>query len=92
MKKLTDTEAARVPVLVGVPIPRADKEEDQTAHQIAMMALFQPWSQDADSPLKGTDTEWDAAYKEFMKKATPKQMRIMSNMQLLHKSKDTRHD
>ncbi|KAF8184084.1 hypothetical protein K438DRAFT_1974675 [Mycena galopus ATCC 62051] len=51
LKKLTDTEEERIPVLVGIPIPRAD-EEDNTSHKMAMLALFKPWTQNAKTPLK----------------------------------------
>ncbi|KAF8186847.1 hypothetical protein K438DRAFT_1596080, partial [Mycena galopus ATCC 62051] len=92
MKKLTETEQERVPVLVGLPIPRADKEEDKAAHQIAMLALFKPWTEDSESPLKGKGTKWDDAYAEMMAAAKPEQRRIMHNMQLVYKTRDAKDD
>ncbi|KAJ6471499.1 hypothetical protein C8R45DRAFT_759867, partial [Mycena sanguinolenta] len=92
MKKLTDTEVIRVPVLAGIPIPRADKEEDREAHQVAMLALFKPWGVNANSPLKLPESSWETAYDDMMLTASSAHQRIMNNMQLIHKSRDAKHD
>ncbi|KAJ6473026.1 hypothetical protein C8R45DRAFT_755793, partial [Mycena sanguinolenta] len=92
MKKLSETEMARVPVLAGIPIPRADREDEKEAHQIAMLVLFQPWSTNLESPLKDMNTDWQGAYKDMMKEASTEHRRIMDNMQLIYKSRDAKHD
>ncbi|KAJ6487968.1 hypothetical protein C8R45DRAFT_770172, partial [Mycena sanguinolenta] len=92
MKKLTDTEVQRVPVLAGIPIPRADKDEDQEAYQVAMLALFKPWGVNMESPLKPPDSSWNLAYNEMMLTVSAADQRIMHNMQLIHKSRDAKHD
>jgi hypothetical protein len=92
MKKLTETEQEMVPVLVGLPIPRADKEEDKTAYHIAMRALFKPWSEDTESPLKGLEMTWEDAYMEMMRAVSVEQRRIIDNMQLVYKSRDAKDD
>ncbi|KAJ6510845.1 hypothetical protein C8R45DRAFT_765492, partial [Mycena sanguinolenta] len=92
MKKLSDTEDARVPVLVGVLIPRDDREEDKESHQVAMLALFKPWTQNVNSPLKELDQDWHSVYTGMMTNIRPAHHHIMDNMQLLHKSRDAKHD
>ncbi|KAF8186559.1 hypothetical protein K438DRAFT_2153189 [Mycena galopus ATCC 62051] len=92
MKRITESELERIPVLVGIPIPRANKEEDKTAYHVAMLALFKPWSGDAASLLKESDESWEDAHKEMLESATEEQLRLIHNMQLIYQSRDAKDD
>ncbi|KAJ6515717.1 hypothetical protein C8R45DRAFT_809532, partial [Mycena sanguinolenta] len=92
MKKITDSEQARVPVLVGIPIPRADRDEDKQAHCVAMLSLFKPWSEDLESPLKDSDKEWESAYTEMLLETRASYRRTIDNMQLVYQAREAKHD
>ncbi|KAK7032935.1 hypothetical protein R3P38DRAFT_2773431 [Favolaschia claudopus] len=92
MKKISDSETQRVPVLIGIPIPRSDKEEDKEAHQVAMLTLFTTWSSNTDSPLKAQDKDWSSAYEAMLTTLSPGHLRVIKNMQLLYESRDAKHD
>jgi hypothetical protein len=78
MKKVMETELERIPVLVGIPIPRADKEDHKTAYHIAMLALFKSWSNDATYLLKKVDESWEDAHTEMMDNASADQLRVFT--------------
>ncbi|KAJ7635225.1 hypothetical protein FB45DRAFT_669829, partial [Roridomyces roridus] len=92
MKKLTSNEKQRVPVLTGLPIPRADKAEDASKYSAVMLILFKPWSKERQSPLKQKDETWEDAYREFELTVSSYHRRIMDNMQLVYLSRDAKMD
>ncbi|KAE9393397.1 hypothetical protein BT96DRAFT_829316, partial [Gymnopus androsaceus JB14] len=93
LKEITDSEKARIPVLVGYSIPRNDKEDQEIKYIVAMLALFKPWSNNKISPLKPEGETWVSAFKAWDSSTSARtHQKTMSNMQLQYESKDAKVD
>ncbi|KAJ3866052.1 hypothetical protein EV359DRAFT_37445, partial [Lentinula novae-zelandiae] len=90
-KEIDISDDPRVPVLKGYPIPRGDKIECQDKYMVAILALFKPWSDNEQSPLKAPQETWDNAFCTWKDTESFKShIRIVQNMQLLYESKDAK--
>ncbi|KAE9388264.1 hypothetical protein BT96DRAFT_836477, partial [Gymnopus androsaceus JB14] len=93
LKEITDSEKARIPVLVGYSIPRNDKEDQEIKYAVAMLALFKPWSNNKLSPLKPEGQTWVSAFKTWDSSTSARaHQKTMRNMQLQYESKDAKVD
>ncbi|KAJ3992188.1 hypothetical protein F5050DRAFT_1543935, partial [Lentinula boryana] len=95
LKHITMDELPRVPVLIGYPIPRNDREDEKEKYALAMLALFKPWSNIECKLLKEGSVLWSEAFSGWINaEDCPSVVFIntMKNMQLLHLSKDAKLD
>nr|GAT47507.1 ATP-dependent DNA helicase [Mycena chlorophos] len=92
LKKLSSSDAPRVPVFVGYPIPRNDCEADEERYFVVALALFGVWSSNVQCPLKAEDQSWADAYSSLRVCLSPAHVRILENMQLLYASRDAKED
>lgn len=80
-----------VPVLLGKPIPRPDRsEEDQEEWAKEMLILFKPWREVSD--LRPKETSWLSTFNAFYLTMSPKYARIVKNMNVLNECKDARRE
>ncbi|KAJ7933107.1 hypothetical protein B0H13DRAFT_1508278, partial [Mycena leptocephala] len=61
-------------------------------YAVAMLALFQPWSDVKSSPLKLSDTSWQDAWDKVKVSKSSEHARIVANMQLLYQTRDAKFD
>ena len=93
LKEITDSEKARIPVLVGYSIPRNDKEDQEIKYAVAMLALFKSWSNNKLLPLKPEGQTWVSAFKMWDSSTSARaHQKTMRNMQLQYESKDAKVD
>ncbi|KAJ6512937.1 hypothetical protein C8R45DRAFT_812511, partial [Mycena sanguinolenta] len=90
LKKVSDTELQRIPVLIGYSIPHSDREDQRLKYSAAMIALFKPWTKNIDSPLKAKDEDWCTVYQTLQSQLPPNHCKIIENMQLLYQSRDAK--
>ena len=79
-----------VPVLIGPPIPRQDREETQERYCRAILTLFVPWRSVAD--LCDLDQTWKQAFESRQANIMPESRKFMENIQLLHECKKDRDE
>ena len=79
-----------VPVLIGPPIPRQDREETQERYCRAILTLFVPWRSVAD--LCDLDQTWKQAFESRQGNIMPDSRKFMENIQLLHDCKKDRDE
>jgi len=71
---------------VGPWIPRKDHSEDFPMYCAVMLALLVPWR--TISTIHRQSPTLEAAFREFLEKATPDQLTFMENVQYFYESSD----
>ncbi|EGO30436.1 hypothetical protein SERLADRAFT_444353 [Serpula lacrymans var. lacrymans S7.9] len=76
-----------VPVLLGRPLPRPDRDGEEFDNwSRAMLILFKPWRRPSD--LRSTNESWTEAFQRY--DFSPKHKTLMANMNVENECKDTR--
>jgi hypothetical protein len=68
-----------IPVIQVYRVPRNALDNDKLKHAVVILALFRPWSNIKDSPLKSPDVSWSDAMSEFEISMRPDHVRVTSN-------------
>lgn len=79
-----------VPVLLGPPIPRHDREDTKERYCRSILALFAPWRSISD--LCDIDQTWEQAFEIHRSKITLESYKIIDNIQLLQECKSDRDE
>ncbi|KAJ7455974.1 hypothetical protein B0H11DRAFT_1700037, partial [Mycena galericulata] len=77
-----------VPVPIGPPLPRRDREDLKHKHARLMLILFKPWRHCSD--LLSEHQTWVEAYDDFLQECSSEAVSVIENMQILHECKDSR--
>jgi hypothetical protein len=79
-----------VPVLLGPPIPRRDREDTKERYHRSILALFSPWRSISD--LCNADQTWEQAFEIRRSRIAPESYKIIDNIQLLQECKNDRDE
>ena len=79
-----------VPVLLGPPIPRQDREETQERFCRAILTLFVPWRSVLD--ICDLNQTWKQAFESRQTHIMPESRKFIENIQLLHECKKDRDE
>jgi hypothetical protein len=79
-----------VPVLLGPPIPRKDREDTKERYCRAILTLFLPWRTFED--VSDVNQTWEEAFHMHQTKILPTSWKIISNIQLLQECKSDRDE
>ena len=79
-----------VPVLLGPPIPRQDREETQERFCRSILTLFVPWRSVFD--ICDLSQTWKQAFESRQAKIMPESRKFIENIQLLHECKKDRDE
>lgn len=79
-----------IPVLLGPPIPRRDREDTKERYSRSILALFTPWRSISD--LCDPDETWEQALEIRQSKITTESQKIIDNIQLLQECKNDRDE
>lgn len=79
-----------VPVLLGPPIPRSDRDDTKERYCRSILALFLPWRTVSD--LCDVNQTWEQAFETRHGKITSESHRIINNIQLLQECKTDRDE
>lgn len=79
-----------VPVLLGPPIPRRDRDDTRERYCRSILTLFFPWRSVQD--LCTVDQTWEQAFEIRRSEITSDSHRIIDNIQLLQECKNDRDE
>ena len=79
-----------VPVLLGPPVPRRDREDTRERYCRSILTLFFPWRSVQD--LCDMDQTWEQAFEIRHTRITPESQKIVDNIQLLLECKNDRDE
>ena len=79
-----------VPVLLGAPIPRKDREDTRERYCRSILTLFLPWRTFQD--LCHVNQSWEEAFNTQQEKILPSSWKIINNIQLLQECKTDRDE
>lgn len=79
-----------VPVLLGPPIPRQDREETQERYCRSVLTLFVPWRSVFD--ICDLNQTWKQAFESRQTNIMPESRKFIDNIQLLHECKKDRDE
>ena len=79
-----------VPVLLGPPIPRQDREETQERYCRSILTLFVPWRSVFD--ICDLNQTWKQAFESRQTNIMPELRNFIDNIQLLHECKKDRDE
>jgi hypothetical protein len=79
-----------VPVLLGPPIPRRDREDTRERYCRSILTLFFPWRSVQD--VCDVDQTWEQAFEIRHERITSESRRIIDNIQLLQECKNDRDE
>ena len=79
-----------VPVLLGPPIPRQDREETQERFCRSILTLFVPWRSVFD--ICDLNQTWKQAFESRQANIMPESRKFIENIQLLHECKKDRDE
>ena len=79
-----------VPVLLGPPVPRRDREDTRERYCRSILTLFFPWRSIQD--LCDVDQTWEQAFEIRHAKITSESCKIIDNVQLLQECKNDRDE
>ncbi len=79
-----------IPVLLGPPIPRRDREDTKERYCRSILALFSPWRSISD--LCDPDETWEQALEIRRSRITTESQKIIDNIQLLQECKNDRDE
>ena len=82
--------SAVVPVLLGPPIPRQDREETQERYYRSILTLFVPWRSVLD--ICNLNQTWKEAFDSRQENMTLESRKFIENIQLLHECKKGRDE
>ena len=79
-----------VPVLIGPPIPRRDREDTKERYCRSILTLFFPWRSFKD--VCNIDQTWAQAFETRFGKITSESRKVIDNIQLLQECKTDRDE
>ena len=79
-----------VPVLIGPPVPRKDREDTRERYCRSILTLFFPWRSIQD--LCDVDQTWEQAFKIRHAHITSESWKFINNIQLLQECKNDRDE
>ena len=79
-----------VPVLLGLSVPRSDREDTRERYCRSILTLFYPWRSVED--LCEVDQTWAQAFEIRRTKITPESYKIIDNIQLFQECKSDRDE
>lgn len=79
-----------VPVLLGPPIPRRDREDTKERYCRSVLTLFTPWRSVTD--LCNPGQRWEEALETRRLRITPESQKTIDNIQLLQECKNDRDE
>ncbi len=79
-----------VPVLLGPPVPRRDREDTRERYCRSILTLFLPWRSIQD--LCDLDQTWEQAFEARHIQISPESCKIIDNIQLLQECKNDRDE
>ena len=79
-----------VPVLLGPPVPRRDRDDTRERYCRAILTLFFPWRSIQD--VCNVDQSWEEAFQIRQTRILPASWKIIDNIQLLQECKNDRDE
>jgi hypothetical protein len=79
-----------VPILLGPPVPRRDRDDTRERYCRSILTLFVPWRSIQD--ICDVDQTWEEAFQMRQAKILPTSWKIINNIQLLHECKNDRDE
>jgi hypothetical protein len=79
-----------VPVLLGPPVPRKDRDDTRERYCRSILTLFVPWRSVQD--ICDVDQTWEAAFQIRQTRILPTSWKIIDNIQLLQECKSDRDE
>ncbi|CAF1498169.1 unnamed protein product [Adineta ricciae] len=79
-----------IPVLIGPPIPRKDREDTRERYCRSILTLFHPWRTYRD--VCDVDQSWEEAFNIRQTKILSSSWKIVNNIQLLQECKSDRDE
>ena len=79
-----------VPVLLGPPVPRKDRDDTRERYCRSILTLFVPWRSIQD--ICNVDQTWEEAFQIRQTKISPTSWKIIENIQLLQECKSDRDE
>lgn len=79
-----------IPMLLGPPIPRRDREDTKERYCRSILTLFSPWRSISD--LCNPDETWEQAFEVRRSTITTESQKIIDNIQLLQDCKNDRDE
>jgi len=76
-----------LPNFIGQYFPRSDDEDQQSFYHASMLTVLKPW-RNLQTDLKHPSQTWEEAFSVFCAVASPRDLRIISNIQYFHKCED----
>jgi len=76
-----------LPNFIGQYFPCSDDEDQQSFYHASMLTLLKPW-RNLQTDLKHPSQTWEEAFSAFCAVASPRDLRIISNIQYFHKCED----
>jgi len=73
-----------LPNFIGQYFACGDDEEQKSFYYASMLTLLKPW-RDLRTDLKHPNQTWEEAFNIFCSFASPRELRILSNIQYFHK-------
>ena len=89
-QKIRLRQSRLVPVPIGPPLPRRDREDSIEKHARLMLILFKPWTSPLD--LRESGRRWSDEYSIFLQTCDERFKILIKNMQVLHECRDERDD
>ena len=79
-----------VPILLGPPAPRRDRDDTRERYCRSILTLFYPWRSIQD--VCDVDQTWEEAFKIRQSRILPTSWKIIDNIQLLQECKNDRDE
>ena len=79
-----------VPILLGPPVPRRDRDDTRERYCRAILTLFFPWRSIQD--VCNIDQTWEEAFQIRQRRVSPASWKIIDNIQLLQECKNDRDE
>jgi hypothetical protein len=79
-----------VPILLGPPVPRRDRDDTRERYCRSILTLFFPWRSIQD--LCDVDQTWEEAFRIRQTRILPVSWKIIDNIQLLQECKNDRDE
>lgn len=79
-----------IPVLLGPPVPRGDRDDTRARYCRCILALFLPWRSVQD--ICDVDQTWEESFQIRKQNILPASWKIIENIQLLQECKNDRDE
>ena len=79
-----------IPILLGPPVPRRDRDDTKERYSRSILTLFFPWRSIQD--VCDVDQTWEEAFKIRQTRILPASWKIIDNIQLLQECKNDRDE